>query len=98
MADTTYTLNFTEMDEAIAAAKQRAQNIQSLLEEMNTSTSSSLSSWTGDAQSAYAEAYNTCITVAYQMPETLESARSTLSSIATAYQNAETSVTSSFSV
>lgn len=97
MADTTYALNFSEMDEAISAAKQRAQQIQSLLDEMNTNATSSLSSWTGDAQTAYAEAYNTCITVAYQMPETLESARSTLSSITTAYQTAETSVASSFS-
>ncbi|MBT0772843.1 WXG100 family type VII secretion target [Kineosporia sp. J2-2] len=96
MPELTYSVNFSSMDLTVDAAKQRAQNIENLLQEMNSNAQKSLAGWTGDAQAAYAETFQRCLQAAAAMPQTLEQARVTLSSISENYQSTETFVTTAF--
>ncbi|MEU4669219.1 WXG100 family type VII secretion target [Amycolatopsis sp. NPDC023774] len=81
MALGNFQINFTAMTDTVGSAKQQAQQITSLLEEMHSKIQAQREHWTGAAADEFQSTYEWCHQQAQVLPQALDAAAQTLSHI-----------------
>jgi WXG100 family type VII secretion target len=81
MALGNFQINFTTMSDTVGIAKQQAQKITSLLEEMNSQIQAQREHYTGRAADEFQSTYEWCHQQAQVLPQALDAASQTLSTI-----------------
>lgn len=96
MTDGTYSVSLFALQNAVTRAGETSASITKLLDELDTHVQAKLTTWTGDAQLAYAGAKARWDGAAKRMPTTLAATRATLESIAEQYNAAERAAIDTF--
>ena len=92
----TYEVVLPTMHSAMEDVNTVAHSIKNLLDELETHCQSTLSQWTGDAQSEYNAAKTNWDNAAANIPAAVNAAAAALNDIADSYNAAENSATSTF--
>jgi WXG100 family type VII secretion target len=76
-----FAIDFAHMEQTVGTAKSQAQQIVSLLDDMNNSISKHTAEWVGGAAESFSLTYQSCRQRAESLPQALDLAAQTLRSI-----------------